>query len=186
MPPLVIGVVNPVQSNKLQALVPKESGFTLFELLIVIVILGIVAAFALLATGDFGRSRRIEASVSQFVQLVQMAEQQAIIESNVLAIALTPHGYQFYRYQTTINNNQGQWQTLPPNSLLAYHSWPAGVKASVSSSNSSLDNDDGTKSFIIISPTGDLTPFFLYLKLHSKAIFYLKGLTNGTIEVKKL
>lgn len=181
MPLLVIGMFKPTQNSNLFT---KESGFTLFELLIVIVILGIVASFALLATGDFGRSRRIEASVSQFVQLVQMAEQQAILESSVLAIGLTSQGYQFYRYEVGLNGTQGQWQALPPNSLLAYHSWPSSMRATVSSANSSADN--AAKLFIIISPSGNLTPFSLYLKTDGKTMFYLNGLANGTIDVKKL
>ncbi len=43
----------------------RNKGFTLIEILIVIVIIGITIGFALLAFGDFGESKRIIAALEQ-------------------------------------------------------------------------------------------------------------------------
>lgn len=156
----------------------SQLGFTLIELLIVLVIIGIVASFALLATGDFGFDKRVGASAEQFAQLVRFAEEQAILQPSVIGIEILPQGYRFHRYLSVNNDSQAQWVLITTDPLLTYRAWPNGIYAQLTSTQKST-------SFIIISPTGDITPFTIELLNNRKMLYQIVGNPDGQVAILK-
>lgn len=72
-----------------------SAGFTLFELLAVIIILGLLTGLAVLSVGDGGRDRQLEEQARRFISLVDLARQEVMLGGPELAVGVTRHGYHF-------------------------------------------------------------------------------------------
>ena len=84
---------------KLETGMPTNKfGFTLIELLVVIVILGITTSMAVMAFGDFGKTRRIQAEAERFTQKLKLVRYHAILEAVPYRIDVHTRGYQIFRF----------------------------------------------------------------------------------------
>jgi general secretion pathway protein H len=150
-----------------------RKGFTLIEILVVLIIIGITLGFALLAFGDFGSKRKMVVAAEEFVNFVKLIRHQAIVESSTLGITIERTSYQAFRYQFS-----GGWQPLPKRSIFRTHYFP---KNSVISFRSGKQQTPS----IIINSTGEMTPFTLYIN-SEKNIRYatIIGVHDGSIILK--
>ena len=138
MPKLVIGM-------------QTKRGFTLIEILVVLLIVGITLGFALLAFGDFGSKRRIITAAEQFVNYVKFAQQQAILETSTLGISLNRNSYQILRYQASSN-----WQPVSNKRVFHAQHFPDSAIVHMESNVKKMGNPQ-----IIINASGDMTSFTL-------------------------
>lgn len=96
----------------------NSPGFTLIEIMVVVVIAGIILSFALLAFGDFGRERRIFIAAEQFKNFVKLVQHQAMVESSTLGVRVTNKGYQVLRLKPP-----SHWEVLKQ--PVFHHRFPA-------------------------------------------------------------
>ncbi len=130
----------------------SHQGFTLIEILIVLVIIGITFGFALIAFGDFGESRRLLFSAEQLVNTLRLAQQQAILETSTLGLRIDNTGYQILQL-----NNNAQWKPISDKGVFKMTYFPQDTHITLKTINST---PIGAPS-IIISSSGELTPFTL-------------------------
>ena len=71
-------------------------GFTLIEVMVVIVIIGVVLAVAVMSMNIIGDNRKVRAVAVQLKTVIQTAEQQAILLPAVLGLQVNAKGYKFY------------------------------------------------------------------------------------------
>ena len=137
----------------------QKKGFTLIEVLVVIVIISIVASFAVLALNSYFNSRQINNAAEELSIKIPAAQRQAIIQFVNIGLLIQPHAYAFYQFIPA----QGQWQILQADALLA----PTQLGDSVS-----LSVNKNIQPQIIFSPTGDQTAFHLIITAggHQKII----------------
>lgn len=81
-------------------------GFTLVELLIVMVLIGVMGGMAVLAMGQMGSSRRAEFEARRLARLLELAEQETSIRGEVVGLELSAGGYRFLQLHGEV------WQTL--------------------------------------------------------------------------
>lgn len=93
----------------------SESGFTLVELMVVIVIIGLAAAAVVLAMPDPGGS--VESEAVRFAARLKAARDQAILESRSVAVTLGPGGYDVARRE------EGAWRRA------AHYDWVERTRA---------------------------------------------------------
>jgi general secretion pathway protein H len=152
----------------------NNQGFTLIEILVVILIVGITLGFALLSFGDFGSKRRIVMAAEQFVNDIKLAQQQAILGTDTLGIHIDKTQYEVLRF-------------IPPNHWRAMtHGFFRPQKfpenTIVTLVNRAIVSSDPQ---IIINASGDITPFKLLFSSSNEAdIVEVVGEHNGNVMVQ--
>ncbi|HAU0871584.1 TPA: prepilin-type N-terminal cleavage/methylation domain-containing protein [Legionella pneumophila] len=160
--------------RKLVTGMTTHKGFTLIEILIVIVIIGITLGFALIAFGDFGESRRIQFSAEQLANTLSLAQQQAILESSTLGLKIDNTSYQILKFQ-----DQAGWNPISNKGIFKLYNFPKNVVISLKT------NQKHTRGYpaIIIAPSGDMTPFTIEFGTDKeKWIAKLTGSHNGDLD----
>jgi general secretion pathway protein H len=92
----------------------RESGFTLVELMVVLVILGLAATAVVLAMPDPGGS--LQAEAERFAARAKAARDAAIVESRPIALRVDAGGYVLLR------RSGGEWRPGPR------HDWSEGTE----------------------------------------------------------
>lgn len=129
-----------------------NSGFTLIEILIVIVIITVTANFAILSFGDFGTKTKITHTAENFVDLISLIKKEAILADQTMAIKINKDSYEILR----LNNNN--WQPSK-NSLYKKTFLPNGAFMFL------INKKHKTKlNYIIINAAGRVSPFTLSIK----------------------
>ncbi len=151
----------------------KLPGFTLLEILIVVIIIGISVTFAVLYFGDFGQNKRIQLASESFVQFIKLTQQQAILEASTLGIRLSKNGYQAVRF-----NLDNAWSSMPSKSLFSFHSLPKGAKLSWKSS-----IESNTSPEIVLNASGDINQFQVnFLNSQSQTVVRINLSRDGRVK----
>lgn len=81
------------------------AGFTLIEIMVVLVIVGIIVAIALLSLGTLGDNRNLETEARRLSTLIQMANDDATIQGRDFGLEVMQTGYRFVEFDPYLN----QW-----------------------------------------------------------------------------
>ena len=153
-------------------------GFTLIEILIVIVIIGITMSFAFFAFGDFGEERRIIFAAEQLANSIRLAQQQAILESSTLGLRITNTNYQIVPYQ-----NYSTWNYKAHKGIYKTVSFPSSMLINLKTTHKITNGEPA----IIIDASGDMTPFILSIGSTTKPIItILNGSHNGKLTFSRV
>lgn len=152
----------------------NKSGFTLIEILVVVVILGITASVAMLAFGNFGEDERIEAEAERFAQKLKLVRHHAILEATPYAIEVSQKRYSIYTFSAP-----NLWQEVS-SPRLKPHTFPQKISASLTLVSSSKGRR------IVIQPSGEITPFILnFSPLGKPPVAAVKLIQDERIVVEK-
>ena len=150
-------------------------GFTLVEILVVMLIISITFGFAMLAVGDFGESRRIRSSAETFAQFVELMHERALLEASTIQIQLNSTTYTAQK----LDGNH-HWQTLR---TAKNHSQILPKKTQISIVQGSKKM--GTL-FITVNGSGDMTPFKVYFGTSERAkLATISGDENGVVKLQE-
>lgn len=148
------------------------NGFTLLEILVVLIIIGITLTFAILFFGDFGQKRRIVMFTETFVQKIKLAQQQAILEGQTYAVRLDQKGFQILKWL-----RHDSWQPLSQKGIFNYQNFPQSVKI-----NFSIQKNFSEQNMVILHSSGDMTPFEMtFSNKNDQYILKVIGKHDGTI-----
>jgi len=98
----------------------RSHGFTLLELLVVLVMVGIIISFAVLSIGDGGQGRRITQEAERLVALIEHAGDEAMIQGVELGLHFTENDYQF------ITLKKGRWVSYQEKESFRQRQLPEG------------------------------------------------------------
>lgn len=158
----------------------KGAGFTLIEILIVMVIISIVSGIALLTISK-NPHKQIENVAHQLTQLILLAEEEAMLRPATIGLALSPTHYQFLRYKSSTQPDESAWQPLESNHFKR-HTLPANLYFSLIVQHQAASLSQKAPP-IIISESGDITPFTIFIRLNDEAPYYrIIGKANGEIK----
>lgn len=175
---LVTGTWNKQQNYNCMSRLHRQAGFTLLEILVVMVLLGIIISVAVLSTSD-GKSRQLEQDVQRLVQLVRLAQEEAILNQVELAIKFYPDGYEFQILEGE------DWSPIQDSKLFSRRQFDENYELEVLHDGISISLREEDSGRILLLSSGDMTPFELHLGLYYQEPEYvLTGDEMGKITVK--
>lgn len=153
-------------------------GFTLIEVLVVVLIIGITLSFAVLTVSS-GEDELVETEARRFAALVKLAGEEAVLRSQELAVEVQRSGYRFAR------SDAGKWVPLEDDRLLRARELPPeivieGLLNGEPIPFELLEEGDTPRIFLLSS--GEMTPFELEFKLDFGASYGVSGDFTGKID----
>jgi general secretion pathway protein H len=164
-----------------------SAGFTLIEILVVLLIISIVTSVALLNINR-NENKQMESFANELTQILTLAEEQAMLQPNVLGLSLNDNSFHFASLQPGAEK-KNIW-TPVQDTILGKHNIPSNIQLNVKvGGTTSAAFNEETKNIpqIIISTDGDITPFTIYVgKKGERPRYVVIGDADGHITSKLL
>ena len=136
-----------------------QAGFTLLEILVVLIIVGLMAALAVFTMGGSSQQRELQSEVRELYLLMQTASEQAVVNNLELGVMMEPDGYQFVAY----DDESGGWKAsgerlFRPRSL---PEWLVVTEFIESDAPRLASAEDEMRPDVVFFSSGETTPFEL-------------------------
>ena len=174
-------------------------GFTLIEVLVVVVLIGVLSAVALLSVGAVGRKDPLEDEARRLHALLRFAGEEALMQGRDLGLRLEPAGYRFLSYDP----EAFLWEDMAADDLYKARELPEDVymelfleekevvldtartRESPGKASDEREKDDRAgepEPQLLILSSGELTPFQLWIAQRFEEDRYLiEGEADGQI-----
>lgn len=154
---------NPHPRHGSRSLRARAPGFTLIELLVVLLILGLLASFAVLSVGG-SASRQVEQEARRLVELAGLARDEALLTGQTRALGFSRDGYAFLQ-QVFLDDERLTWLPLEQAPLHPRSMQHLGVELRLRQEGRTIPLDDRADlPQVLFNGAGELTPFELEIR----------------------
>ena len=158
----------------------KVRGFSLIEILVVVVIIGIVSSIALMSLGVLGDDRELRTEAQRMQTLLEIAQDEAMLQGREFGMEIMLGSFRFVEYDPYAN----QWSEIIGDDTLRLRQLPEDVEFDLLledrhvelesnpaelGESEDMDNRDPGKAYaphLLIFSSGDLSPFELHITRH--------------------
>lgn len=185
--PLIIHTRNPPRRIEL------HSGFTLLELLVVLVVVGVMVAMAVLSFGVLGTDRQAEEEARRFWTVLQQAREEAELQSEDIGIYVSASAYEYLRFDT----RRDEWQLIEGDELFAQREIPEGLRFRLRLESREVvlkptlpdrgDRDENNRAppHILVLSSGEVMPFELEIEREgAPAVWRVTALANNDLRLE--
>ena len=166
------------------------AGFTLVELMVVVVIIGVVIAGMVLSIGGPGRDTQLEQERDRLAALIDYVRERAAMQTIEYGLRCETGGYRFVLYDA----RAAAWREDPLDESLRARALPAGLEIALSVEDRAIvlpkRTDPKVKAPVDLTPqvmlysSGELTSFKLRLaRTGTERSALLTGTAAGKLEV---
>jgi len=159
-----------------------QRGFTLLELMVVIIIIGIILSFAGLSARGDSRAAQLKREATRLMALVDMASEQAMMRSEQLAVRFGDRDYEFMSLQN------GKWVALHDAGPLRARELPRGMELQLELEENpppGLQAEDTEAAQVFLLSSGEMTPFMLTFSApETEQRYVLKATLLGKLELE--
>jgi general secretion pathway protein H len=122
----------------------RSRGFTLIEIMIVVVIIGVISATVLLSVNLTGRDHDLEKESDRLLSLVNYAREQAELQTREYGVIFHDDGYQFLAWDA----RRQLWRQIYEDDVLRLRKLPSGLDVRLT-----VDARP-----VVLVPTGEVKP----------------------------
>ncbi|BAZ93173.1 type II secretory pathway, pseudopilin PulG [Thiohalobacter thiocyanaticus] len=139
------------------------AGFTLFELLVVLAIVGILVTAVTLSVGGDRRGDALARESQRFAALVRLAAEQAVLRSEEWAVQVEPDRYRFLRLDETLGR-EPEWIPIEDDALFRTRELEAGTRLELELEGREMtlvdaEDEAGIKPTLLLLSSGEVSPF---------------------------
>lgn len=173
-----------------------QRGFTLIEVMVVVVIVGIMSAVVLMSINLVGDDRQVRQEARRLASLIDVAADEALLQGRELGLEFMTTGYRFVEYDPFL----GQWYEVTGDELLRPRNLPPGQRLGLSIEDKPVvlreqpavtaSDPDASGPRVDYAPhallmsSGELTPFSLTIERERDRLRYdLRVTPAGDIEL---
>ena len=198
MPISETGTSSKVFADRATLLRPRgrSSGFTLVEILVVIVIVGIVMSIAILSITLAGGDSQLREEAQRMVSLVEVAQDESLLQGREFGLEFMQGAYRFVEFDPLTR----QWGEIIGDDTLRLRKLPEELelelfiedrrvilKTDPVRMNSSEDDRPGTQQYaphVLIYSSGDMSPFELhFVRRIDDSLLAVQGDFAGRVEI---
>jgi general secretion pathway protein H len=146
----------------------RSKGFTLVEILVVLVIMAVVISLAVLSVNATGRDSQLDEESRRIQGLVDLLHDRALLEGRDFGLRIEPAAYEFVVYDP----RRDRWTMLNQEQEYRHRELPKGISFQLQLDSQtvvikpidrSLSNDAPPPPQVAIAASGEGTPFRLTL-----------------------
>ncbi len=146
----------------------RSKGFTLIEILVVLVIMAVVISLAVLSIGTTGRDAQLDEESRRIEGLVDILHERALLEGRDFGLRIAPNAYEFVVYSP----DRDRWLPLNDEHEFRHRDLPKGVSFQLQldsvdvvlkAPEQGLSSSDPRPPQVAIAASGEGTPFRLIL-----------------------
>jgi general secretion pathway protein H len=167
------------------------SGFTLLEVLVVVVIIGIISSMAVVSIKVLGGDHEMDQEVAKLAAVLGQAREEAMLQGHDFGLRVDASGYDFQRYDTRTE----RWVQVSDDPLLRERALPEGVglELRMESRNVMLKPraaptaGQSLSPQVVVQASGDLVPFEILLRREgTEEVRHVAGAADGRITAGKV
>ncbi len=183
MPTLAIGTSTDTQrpASVMHRSPRRERGFTLIEILVVAMIIGVISVAAVLSLSAGGRDRALEQEGRRLVALLELASEEAVMQGRELAFEAFRDSYRFHAYQPEADD----WSLLEEDMHLGHRTLPEGLTLLLDlegrPANLLPAPAETPRPQIMLLSSGEFTPFRLEIQRDRRAGLVLEADALGRL-----
>ena len=166
----------------------RVSGFTLLEVLVVLVIIGIITAMAVVSTGVLGGDHQMDEEAQRLQAVLAQAREESMLDGRDVGLRVDRQGYDFLRY----NGRVAAWEPVVDDTLLRERELPEGLNASLRLEAREIEleprtaptEDEPAQPQVLVLASGDVVPFEILLRRDgTEETRRIAGTIEGKFEV---
>ena len=159
----------------------RQSGFTLLELLVVLVIMAIGTAMAMISMGILDPDKDVAKESRRLKALLQMAQEQAIFQGRSIGLEITNDNYRFFLYDRRPDaegNMISLWVPMTNDEIFKTRELPDDIVLELLIDDRDiqlpvLDDDEAPAPQILMLSSGDMSNFEIYFYREAGSSRYL-------------
>jgi general secretion pathway protein H len=169
-------------------------GFTLLELLVVLVVVAIMISMAMLSFGVLGRDRQAEEESRRFWVVLQQAREEAELQAEDLGMFIAADSYEYLRF----DSRRDEWQVIEADELFAQRRLPEGLRFRLRVDSREIvmkpdlpnrGDKDENKRFppqVLVLSSGEVMPFELEIERDgAPSVWRVTALADNDLRVEK-